>query len=116
MHTNAGTNIYFVCRAFFVIEDNSLPKVILKGFIIVPFEDLSAVHTELPFHIESTKKEKGCLIFQVLQDQAQSNKFNVHEEFIDKESFESHQDRVKSSKWGRVTSNIERHYHVNKIG
>ena len=92
-----------------------MPKIILKGFIIVPSEDLNAVLAELPIHIENTKKEKGCLIFQVLQDQAQSNRFSVHEEFMDRESFETHQNRVKNSKWGRVSSNIERHYHVNKI-
>jgi autoinducer 2-degrading protein len=88
----------------------------LKGFIIVPSEDLNAVLAELPIHIENTKEEIGCLIFQVLQDQAQLNRFSVHEEFIDKASFEAHQDRVKNSKWGRVSSNIERHYRVNKIG
>ena len=103
-------------EALYVIEDKLLPKVILKGFIIVPSEDLKAVQAELPIHIENTRKERGCLIFQVLQDKAQSNRFDVHEEFIDKESFEAHQIRVKNSKWGRVSSNIERHYHVNQIG
>lgn len=93
-----------------------MSKVILKGFIIVPSEDLNAVQAELPIHIENTRKEEGCLIFQVLQDQEQSNRFDVHEEFIDKASFETHQDSVKKSKWGRVSSNIERHYHINQIG
>ena len=93
-----------------------MAKVILKGFIIVPAEDFNAVLAELPIHIENTQNEEGCLIFEVLRDEAHSNRFNVHEEFIDKASFEAHQERVKNSKWGRVSSNIERHYHVNQVG
>lgn len=93
-----------------------MPSVVLKGYIIVPDEDLNAIQTELPTHIENTKREKGCLLFQVLQDKTQLNRFTVHEEFVDIASFEAHQDRVKNSKWGRVSSNIERHYHVNHIG
>lgn len=92
-----------------------MAKVILKGYIIVPLEDLNAVIEALPIHIEKTTQEAGCLVFRVLQDQQQSNRFTVHEEFVDKESFDVHQDRVKGSKWGDVSANIERHYHVNQV-
>jgi len=77
--------------------------------------DLDAVKQELPLHIEKTRQEDGCLIFDVSQDTENKNRFNVHEEFIDKESFSNHQERVRNSYWGKVSANIERHYHVNQI-
>lgn len=89
-----------------------MQKIILTGYIIVPPGDLEAIVTELPKHIALTKKEVGCVLFDVLIDSEHSNRFNVHEEFIDRAAFESHQDRVKHSKWGSVSANIERHYHV----
>ena len=92
-----------------------MPKVILKGYIIVPSEDLDAVQKELPIHIENTRQEGGCLIFKVSQDQENTNRFDVHEEFIDKHSFSVHQERVRSSKWGRVSENVKRHYHINQV-
>lgn len=93
-----------------------MPKVILKGYVIVPAEDLDAVRKELPVHIEKTRKEEGCLIFEVSQDPVRKNRFNVHEEFIDRDAFSVHQDRVRNSNWGRISANIERHYHVNHRG
>lgn len=92
-----------------------MPKVILKGYIVVPSEDLVAVQKELPNHIERTRQEKGCLFFDVSQDEGSINRFSVHEEFIDKKSFSDHQERVRNSKWGTVSKNIERHYHINEI-
>lgn len=91
-----------------------MTTVILKGYVIVPSEDLDAVQKELPVHIENTRQEEGCLIFDVLQDQENKNRFSVHEEFIDRESFSAHQDRIQKSNWGKVSANIERHYHVNQ--
>jgi (4S)-4-hydroxy-5-phosphonooxypentane-2,3-dione isomerase len=35
-------------------------KVILKGYVIVPSEDLDAVQKALPAHIEKTREEAGC--------------------------------------------------------
>ena len=88
--------------------------VILKGYVIVPPEDLDAVRKELPVHIENTRQEEGCLIFEVCQDQENKYKFSVHEEFINRASFSAHQDRVKKSNWGKVSANIEKHYYVNQ--
>jgi len=42
-----------------------LSKVILKGYITVLYEDLSAVREELPNHIKLTLQEEGCLVFEV---------------------------------------------------
>ncbi len=91
-----------------------MKKVTLKGFVLVSEEDLFGVMAELPKHIELTLKEKGCLVFQVTQDSNNKNRLNVYEEFIDRESFDFHQARVKSSKWGEVSKNLEKHYHIQE--
>lgn len=87
-------------------------KVALQGHIIVSENNLSAVQAELPEHIELTRKEEGCLVFEVTQDKVNKNIFNVYEEFIDRTSFEKHQSRVTSSRWGQVTKSVERHYQI----
>jgi quinol monooxygenase YgiN len=90
-------------------------RVILKGYVIVADDDLDAINKALPAHIVNTRAEDGCLLFNVTQDVNQKNRFNVHEEFKNKESFLNHQDRVKHSEWGNVSANLEKHYHINQI-
>ncbi|WP_339892700.1 putative quinol monooxygenase [Neptuniibacter pectenicola] len=90
-----------------------LAKVILQGFIIVPDSDLEVVQSELVTHKTLTLEEAGCLIFTVNPDDVNPNKFNVYEEFVDQTAFNNHQTRVKSSKWGEVTKNVERHYQIS---
>lgn len=41
-----------------------MPKVILKGFILVPEEELETVKSALPIHMRLTKSEAGCLVFK----------------------------------------------------
>ena len=89
-----------------------MSKVILKGYVIVPDSELTAVQNELTTHIELTRQETGCLIFEVSQDEENLNRFNVYEEFTDQNSFADHQDRVSKSKWGVVSANIERNYQI----
>lgn len=90
-------------------------KVVLKGYIVVPEADLTAVKAELPVHIDLTRKEAGCLVFEVTQDAIEPNKFYVYEEFESEGAFKNHQQRVRSSKWGSVTKNIERNYEVTGL-
>ncbi|MFM5697156.1 putative quinol monooxygenase [Aeromonas veronii] len=90
-------------------------KVILKGFIIVLYNDLTAVKNELDNHIQLTRSETGCLIFKVNQDPLNPCRFDVYEEFVDEAAFQAHQARVKSSRWGKITVNVERHYTVTGI-
>jgi autoinducer 2-degrading protein len=87
-----------------------LNKTILEGFIVVPEEDLSAVLDELPNHIQLTRNETGCILFDVTQDPLTPNRFTVYEMFSSREAFDLHQQRVKSSIWGEVAKNVERHY------
>jgi len=92
-----------------------MSRVILKGFIIVPPNDLAAVKDELDNHIQLTRAETGCLIFEVTQDQLNPCRFDVYEEFAEQAAFQAHQARVKSSRWGEITVNVERHYTVTGI-
>lgn len=94
-------------------QSRNLAKISLKGYIIVPDSALEAVNAELPFHIESTRKESGCLVFNVTQDNQHRNRFNVYEEFVDRAAFDHHQSRAGESKWAKVTSEVERHYEIS---
>ena len=92
-----------------------MQRVILKGYIIVPDADLVDVKEELPVHIDSTRNEKGCLVFEVAQDEKVRNMFHVYEEFSNRVAFTAHQDRVRRSKWGLITRNVERFYEVTGL-
>ena len=92
-----------------------MEKVVLKGFVIVPENDLNAVLIELPVHISNTRSESGCLVFEVSPDKIEKNKLNVYEEFVSKLAFQRHQERVANSKWGVVAKNCERHYKISGI-
>ena len=79
----------------------------------MPDKDLLAVREELPNHIRLTLQEEGCLLFEVFQDEHNPSCFNVHEEFSDSHSFEAHQERVRNSRWGELTSDLERRYQID---
>ncbi|MBY6190063.1 putative quinol monooxygenase [Microbulbifer agarilyticus] len=87
-------------------------KVILNGYILVPEAELDSVKRELIEHTRLTCAEPGCLKFVVEQDGEEPTRFNVQEEFIDRDAFEHHQERVKNSRWGSLTTNVSRHYTV----
>ncbi|WP_421197804.1 putative quinol monooxygenase [Aeromonas enteropelogenes] len=87
-------------------------KVILEGVIIIPPSDFVIVKNELSRHIKLTRTEPGCLVFEVIQDSSNPCRFDVYEEFVDNITFQAHQARVKSSYWGEITANVERHYTV----
>ncbi|MDG2850057.1 antibiotic biosynthesis monooxygenase [Vibrio parahaemolyticus] len=89
-----------------------MTKVTLKGFILVPQSELELVKSELVNHRRLTLAETGCITFSVIQSSDNPLRFDVYEEFMDKESFEQHQKRVKASYWGKVSVNVERHYEI----
>jgi (4S)-4-hydroxy-5-phosphonooxypentane-2,3-dione isomerase len=89
-------------------------KVIVEGYILIPESEMEAITSELPNHIELTKKERGCLVFLVEQDHETYGKFNVYEEFISKEAFAEHQERVNESYWGSITKNVKRVYSIKR--
>jgi autoinducer 2-degrading protein len=81
----------------------------------VPDDDIDGVLNELPNHIELTRKEIGCLVFNVAQDESDKSRFSVYEEFENKASFEQHQNRVRTSTWGEITKNVERNYNIEGL-
>lgn len=89
-----------------------MTKVILQGFILVADSELEIVKNELVTHKRLTLEESGCLKFEVTATESNPNKFNVYEEFVNQAGFDNHQARVKLSKWGQVTKNVERHYKI----
>lgn len=91
-----------------------MKRVILSGHILVSPLDLDVVRRELPLHIKLTRLEPGNLIFVVSEHTTVSGRFDVYEEFVDRNAFEAHQDRVRASKWGEVTGNVERHYRIEE--
>ena len=92
-----------------------MSKITLKGFITATEDGMDGVLNELPNHIELTRKEIGCLVFDVTQDESDKSRFNVYEEFKNKESFEQHQNRVRTSIWGNITKNVERNYSIEGL-
>lgn len=95
-----------------VSDEEGMPRVIVKGYIEVPKEQLEKVIAALSMHIELTRAEEGCLIFDVSQDDRCPTRFSVYEEFIDHDAFELHQHRVKNSDWGMLTRDVKRHYDI----
>ena len=92
-----------------------MSKVTLTGFITVSEDDNADVLNALPNHIKLSRKEPGCLVFKVTQDESIMFRFKVYEEFESKAAFEQHQSRVRSSLWGKITKNIERNYNVEGL-
>ena len=93
-----------------------MSKVVLSGHIKVPQSDLDEVLAALPLHHSLTHQEPGCLTFQVTQDRHDPQIFHVYEEFVDKQAFDKHQQRVKHSEWGKITCRVERHYQITDSG
>lgn len=91
-----------------------MSKITLTGHILVPHEDLASVKRALPDHVENTLAEYGCISFEVSPDSDNPHRFNVYEEFKDKESFETHQRRVAKSHWGLVSARVTRHYEITE--
>lgn len=90
-------------------------KIVLEGYIEVPEECLPMVREALLKHIELTRKESGCLVFNVKEDPKHENRFHVYEEFVSEAAFDLHQKRVRDSRWGGITKNAIRQYHVERV-
>ena len=91
-----------------------MSKIILEGYIIVPDGDMQAVQDEIPNHIQLTRAEPGCLVFEISRHNEIANRFSVYEEFVDRRSFELHQKRVGESVWGAVSVDVERYYQITE--
>lgn len=80
----------------------------------MPVQDLNAVRQELPRHIAATRAERGCRVFEVTELGTPPGRFSVVEEFASREAFESHQQRVAKSHWGKVTARALSNYAITQ--
>lgn len=85
----------------------------LKGFIIIPPEELELIEKELAIHADLSRKEPGCITFQATKSETNPQQYNIYEEFIDQPAFDFHQDRVKNSRWGAVSKSVKRYYEMS---
>ena len=92
-----------------------MPKVVVRGTLTVPSNDLEAVLKVLPEHIRATQAEPGCIEFRVSPREEGKGVFEVYEEFTDSEAFEAHQARIRSSNWASVSANAIRDYQVSEL-
>ncbi|MCL9782257.1 antibiotic biosynthesis monooxygenase [Vibrio sp. S4M6] len=86
--------------------------VVLKGYILVSDHDLPNVLEELPNHIALTEQEEGCIVFRVTRSKQNPNRFDVYEEFTDMSALEEHNERIRTSSWGKVTLDVKRYYKI----
>lgn len=91
-----------------------MSKVILKGQLRIPDDDLTAVLDALPEHTALTKKEPGCLVFEVNQLSENANILEVYEEYKSREAFTHHQERTRASSWWDITQHCERKYTISE--
>lgn len=105
-------NLFY--RPIISLKGLLLSKVILQGFIVVPESDIEVVNDALVIHKMLTLEETGCLIFTVIQDAENAQKFHVYEEFVDQAAFDKHQSRANASNWGEVAKHVERNYQISK--
>ena len=91
-----------------------MSKVILKGQLRIPDDDLTTVLDALPEHMALTKKEPGCLVFEVKQHSENANILEVYEEYESREAFTRHQVRTQASMWWEITQHCERQYTISE--
>ncbi|MGO3055632.1 putative quinol monooxygenase [Halomonas sp. AOP43-A1-21] len=77
-------------------------KVTLEGVIIVPQAELGVFQEALVLHKQQTLAEPGCITFNVIQDQTDSCRYTVYEEFVDRAAFDQHQRHVGELRLGEA--------------
>ena len=88
-----------------------MAKVYLDGLLIAhSAAEHALVDLYLDDHIALTRAEPGCLKFEVTEDPDDRNKFHVSEIFESEEAFDAHQERAKSSEWGKISEPLERRF------
>lgn len=89
-----------------------MTQVALRGRLIcADAAEAELVVRYLPRHIELSRAEPGCVSFDVDRTD-DALVWSVAELFSDRDTFDAHQARVRSSEWGRATAAITRDYVV----
>ncbi|SCZ53531.1 Antibiotic biosynthesis monooxygenase [Epibacterium ulvae] len=85
-------------------------RIFLTGYIDIPETLYATVMAALPTHVALTRAERGCLTFEVSEDNAVSGRLRVFEIFKDQTAFDAHQLRTQQSQWYQITREIPRHF------
>ena len=94
-----------------------MSNLILTGFMICrTLEEADRVAGLLPAHIQFTRAEPGCLVFEVVRSMSDPVRFAVREIFATKVDFDAHQLRMKDTIWARATQGIPRDYVLTEGG
>lgn len=72
------------------------------------------VRSVLDEHVALSRREPGCLRFDVTEDEEIDGLFHFREVFTDQSAFESHQLRTRSSVWWEKTQHFPRDFHVTE--
>ncbi|SFU21489.1 Quinol monooxygenase YgiN [Kosakonia arachidis] len=87
----------------------------IKGHLICKnSEETDLIRQLLPEHTRLTKKEAGCISFDVTET-TDPLIWKIEEFFKDKTAFDNHQKRTLASAWGKETSSIIRDYIIFEI-
>ena len=89
-------------------------KIKIVGHLDIPPDIFPAVKAALPAHIDLTRAEPGCLMFDVKICTTIAGRLLVEEIFVDKAAFDAHQKRAKGTAWHDITKGLSRHYTISK--
>ncbi|MGB7285374.1 MAG: antibiotic biosynthesis monooxygenase [Salaquimonas sp.] len=89
--------------------------VLLIGYIDVPADRLAEVKEALRLHIDLTRKETGCIFFNVDPSDEIEGRFKVSEAFVDQAAFDAHQARARISPWAIASEGIPRDYKISVV-
>ncbi|MFD1159022.1 putative quinol monooxygenase [Roseovarius aestuarii] len=96
-------------------SDRTVGEVRLSGRLICASEkDAKIVRDYLPEHVRLTRKEPGCISFEVSKTDDPMI-WRVEECFRDRKAFELHQQRTRYSAWWFATASIPREYKVTGL-
>ncbi len=75
-------------------------------------EEAGIVRALLPDHIRLSRREPGCLSFDVTATD-DPLVWRLHETFTDRAALEAHQARTRASAWFRATAHLARDFRLH---
>ena len=77
-------------------------------------DDAAVVSALLPDHVSLSRAEPGCLTFSVTPTDSPLV-WTLDETFADRDAFDAHQTRTRTSVWYRVTAHLPRNFLVTEV-
>ncbi len=89
-------------------------KVVVSGQIYVPLRSLDEIRRAIEIHVELSRAEEGCLMFDLIESLEEPGRFDLYEEFVDMNAFEQHKLRAETSEWAEVSKEVQRDFEVQQ--